>query len=264
MLLTKVKLGRIVEDLQDILVLDEEPGPLRANRVDIEGIGQACTLQQGLGLRECEEIAALAIAAAISALSKWKKQIPESSMPDITRENMPQGAPTPTYMTGELSRGSPVNTRLLLEHIEVWWGIKGEAARRLLQLAEDELERQPENTSWMDLRFGEAITRSIANFERVSDEMQRRRLTKTRIALSRKDFAELLHALTTQLLLIAFLGCQAGLRSQVRGRGSAYLIASPIGQKIKGTKEPEALCPSDVMYSWHLWVHGSFPQESDD
>jgi hypothetical protein len=41
------------------------------------------------------------------------------------------------------------------------------------------------------------------------------------------------------------------------------LIASPIGKKIEGTKEPVALCPSDVMHSWHFWIHGSFPRESD-
>lgn len=136
----------------------------------------------GVGSLESEEIAVLAIATAISALPKWKKQIPESSMPDITGENI-------SHATGESSRESPVNRRLLLEHIEVWWGIKGKAARRLLQLAEGELERQSEKASWMDLRFSEATTRSIANFEKVSDEMQRWRLTRTRMALSRKDFA---------------------------------------------------------------------------
>jgi hypothetical protein len=69
----KVKPGRTVEDLQDLLVSDKEPSPTRANRVDIEGIGRECTQQQESESLESEGIAVLAIATAISALSKWKR-----------------------------------------------------------------------------------------------------------------------------------------------------------------------------------------------
>lgn len=205
---TKAKLGRVVGDLHDLLVLETEPGLRRANRIDVDGIGQACTLMRGLALGESEEIAVMAIATAMSALSKLKKGLSSESTGEAGSENLSglatisSVAEIPAYSTTSASidesryykLGSTVDSRLLREHTEVWWGVEGEAACRLSRLAQSDLDmgRQPDDTSWMDLNFGEAIGKSIERYQSAWDEMRRRRMSRTGMALSRKDSAELL------------------------------------------------------------------------
>lgn len=68
---TKVKIGRRIEDVQDILVLDDV-GPIRANRVSIEGIGKAATIGQGIMEGEARDLAILSIGIAVATLSQMK------------------------------------------------------------------------------------------------------------------------------------------------------------------------------------------------
>ncbi|OAA60418.1 hypothetical protein SPI_05542 [Niveomyces insectorum RCEF 264] len=277
-----VELGRVVGGLQDIFSVELEASH-DAERLEVRGIGQRCTLQQGLGLRVSEELAATAIAVAISALAKWKRTPPSLFPPPRTRPDAhtgvqhsdhfrPQQPATTTAASPRAGRsgtdehsdvhdGVPVETCLRFEHVLLWWGITNEGPRGLWRRAEDELARQPDNATWTELRFGDATEENIARFESARDDAERRRLSRSGMARSRDEFRRLLCELTAQLVLIAFAESPSMLDGRVRVRGEA--AATPVGCAMDGTTTPRPLATSDVLASWYEWVGGSALPPSD-
>jgi len=131
---TKVKIGRRIEDVQDILVLDDV-GPIRANRVSIKGIGKAATIGQGIMEGEARDLAILSIGIAVATLSQMKREVLDYG------EN---GDSTVSYQSSSLSETDhedstassealvPIQTRVTPGAVAFWWDSPVHFAQRML------------------------------------------------------------------------------------------------------------------------------------
>lgn len=133
---SKVKLGRGLQGIQDLLETDEV-GPLRDNRVVIHGITRAATLRQGLVISEADDVAVLAVGAAISNLSKWRRQVVSDSSNETQSYSREESvdSKTPSHSNQEKSL-VPVKARIMCEVIALWWGCSSAVATKLLELGE--------------------------------------------------------------------------------------------------------------------------------
>lgn len=267
---TKVKIGRDLEDVQDLLVV-EEGGPLRANRVPISGIGKATTIGQGLGLNEADDVASLAIAIAVSTLSKWKREVRDDNRDhdseaisselseDETSSNLSKN---PDKETETLK--IPIKVRLTGEEIALWWGCSSTVAARLLEVSETAAEKQNPQASWMELKYSKQTIGKIVEFEGLEIGEQMSRRSKTNHASSREDYARLVRMLTAQLLLICFLCVKGASKNNIRVRCGIAPQNSILGKAIKCMDDPEPLGQSDILYSWYYWIKGQNPRDFEN
>jgi hypothetical protein len=261
---TKVKIGRRVDDVQDILVLDEV-GPIRANRVSIYGIGKAATSGQGIMDSEARDLAVLSIGIAVSTLTRMHREVldygddgessvsyqsslsPETERDDAALKDQP----------------TPVKTRIKPGVVALWWDCPMEFAQKLLSEGQRCADLQVPDASWSQLKFGKETTGKIAEFESLDSEEQIQRLTRSRSPCSRDDYSKLLHTLTTQLLLIGFLELNVPSRNAVYVRSSGQPQNTPIGKAVHCMKAPGSLGQADVLSSWYYWIKGVNPKTLD-
>jgi len=262
---TEVKLGRKMEDAQDLFVINE-PGPLRANRVSINGIATAATINQGLGVAESEEMVTLAIGTAVSILGKFRKEPQDDGgddISDISLSTTQTSAASSTAGSIDETQLVPVKTHVTIDAIATWWGCSTKTAAEMLHASQAAFAAQPEIVSWMQLRFSRKTAGKIAEFESLDREQQLARRLQTNHALDRRDYARLAHMLTTQLLLIAFLRFNTSTKDRVRVRSTCSPQSSELGRAIKNLRKIDSLKQSDVMYSWYFWLHGKSPKTPD-
>ncbi|KAI0126327.1 hypothetical protein BJ170DRAFT_401833 [Xylariales sp. AK1849] len=256
---TEIKLGRTLEDIHDLLVMDEV-GPLRANRISIEGIGKAATVGQGLSQSEGDELAALAIGATVSILERFDKEVLDETgddgASDVSLTDSSGPSETSTKVTSSDREATPIKSRLKVGTISRWWGCSHKSAIELLEASDAALSQQTENASWLQLRFSKSITGKISSFEDTAEEEKLRRRRRTTHALDRKDFARAVHMLATQLLLINFLQCNDSSRGSLRVRSACLPQNSVLGRSIRALNKVETMGQSDVLYSWYYWLRG--------
>ncbi|KAK9425352.1 hypothetical protein SUNI508_13088 [Seiridium unicorne] len=260
---TEIKLGRKLNDIDDLLVIDEV-GPLRANRVPIDGIGKAATVGQGLNDSEAKELAALAIGATISILEGLQKEVVDETGDDDASDVSladPSGASNPSNkaVSGD-GDSTPIKarikTRLEADTISLWWGCSHRSATELLEKSKKALLQQPENVSWLQLRLPRSIIAKIASFEDMEEEGKLRERQRMNHALDRRDFARVTHMLATQLLLISFLQCNDSSKGLLRVRSTCQPQNSVLGRSIRALNKMETIGQSDVLYSWYYWLRG--------
>jgi len=266
---TEVKLGHKVEDAQDLLVV-HEVGPPRANRIPLRGIASAATIGQGLSISEGEDLAILAIGAAISIVSRWQRELVDESgdadAEDVSlSESQSSTSSTEMNKTGQSDRMGmvPVKTRVTIDTIAAWWGCSTKKASDMLSQSEDAFSSQSKNASWMKVRFSRAIFGKIAEFEDLDADQKFAQRSRTNHALDQRDYGRLTHMLTTQLLLVAFLQGNTSTTDKVRVRATVSPQNSEIGRSIKALGKIEPLRQSDVLYSWYFWLHGKPPMIPD-
>ncbi|SPJ83613.1 uncharacterized protein FTOL_10129 [Fusarium torulosum] len=264
---TEIKLGHKLEDAQDLLVIDEV-GPLRANRISVNGIAKAATVSQGLSSSEGEELAALAIGAATSILERWKREVvDETGNEDASDVSIGASSEGSTEISAESSdsfkdRGiAPVKARVTLEAISTWWGCHSKIAIALLRDSEKVFPKQSGAASWAQLQFSGRIMGKIAEFEDLSEEEKVSKRIRTNHALDRRDFARVVHMLTTQLLLLTFLTGNNSAKDCIRVRSTCLPQNSILGRAIRAFESVNTMGQSDVLYSWYYWLHGSQPPE---
>ncbi|KAJ9418018.1 hypothetical protein QL093DRAFT_2118487 [Fusarium oxysporum] len=264
---TEIRLGHKLEDAQDLLVVDEV-GPLRANRISVNGIAKAATVTQGLSSKEGEELAALAIGAANSILERWKREVvDETGNEDASDVSIGHSSEDSTKMSADSSdsfgdrRIAPVKARLTLEAISTWWGCQSKMAMVLLRDSEKVFPKQSWGPSWAQLQFSGRIMGKIAEFEDMSEEEKVGKRLRTNHALDRRDFARVVHMLTTQLLLLTFLTGNNYTKDCVRVRSTCLPQNSTLGRAIRTFESVDKMGQSDVLYSWYYWLHGSQPSE---
>ncbi|KAK0719295.1 hypothetical protein B0H67DRAFT_572843, partial [Lasiosphaeris hirsuta] len=271
---TEIKLGHKLEDAQDLLIIDEV-GPLRANRIPIRGIGQAASIGQGLSIPEGEEVAALAIGAAISAMGRWTREVVDESGDDNASDvsfSHSQPSTSQSQIEGD-EVGSqdnkaqlvPIKTRISIKAITEWWGCPTKTAIDMLKASEKAFANQQEDSTWMQLRFSRATLGKMAEFEDLGAEQKAAKRTQTNHALDRRDYARLVYMLATQLILIAFLQHSPSTAEKLRVRSTCQPQNSELGRAIRTLSKVEPLRQSDVLYSWYFWLCGKPPKrpESD-
>jgi hypothetical protein len=260
---TEVKLGRKMEDAQDLFVINEV-GPVRANRISINGIAKTATISQGLGVVESEEMVTLAIGAAVSILGRYQKELVDESGDNDTDDvsfSASQTSTKPSIGGGNEGSGLvPFKTRVTVDAIATWWGCSTKIAAEMLHASQAAFASQPESISWTQLRFSRSTTGKIAEFEDLDNDQKLARRYQTNHPLDRRDYARLAHMLTTQLLLITLLQFNTSNKDRVRVRSTCSPQNSELGRAIKSLDSIEPLRQSVVLYSWYFWLHGKGPK----
>jgi hypothetical protein len=260
---TKVKIGRRVDDVQDILVLDEV-GPIRANRVSVHGIGKAATSGQGIMDGEARDLAVLSIGIAVTTLARMNREVlyyGDDGQSSVSYQS--SSPPEPEHDTAMKGASIPVKTRIKTGVVALWWNCPMEYAQKLLSEGQRCADLQKPDASWSQIKFGKETTGKIAEFESLVREEQTRRSTQSRSPCSRDDYSKLLHTLTTQLLLIGFLGLNVPLRNTVYVRSSGQPQNTLIGKAVQCMKAPGSLGQADILSSWYYWIKGVNPKTLD-
>jgi len=265
---TEIKLGRKLEDAQDLLVIDEV-GPLRANRIPVRGIAQTASIGQGLSISEGEEVAAIAIGAAVSALGRWRREVVDESgdgdASDVSFSDSQSGTDKGEGVGGQENKvqPAPVKTRITLDAIAEWWGCPTKTASNLLRESEKAFASQDQACSWMQLRFSRTILGKIAEFEGLTAEQKATKRSHTNHAQDQRDYAKLAHMLATQLILIAFLRHNPSTACKLRVRSTCQAQNSELGRAVKTLNQVEPLRQSDVLYSWYFWLAAKPPKQPE-
>jgi hypothetical protein len=261
---TKVKIGRRIEDVQDILVLDDV-GPIRANRVSIKGIGKAATIGQGIMEGEARDLAILSIGVAVATLSQMKREVLDYG---------DNGDSTVSYRSSSLSETGhedtassealvPIQTRVTPAAVAFWWDSPVDFAQKMLVGGVKSADLQPQNASWNQIKFGKETIGKIAEFESLNREEQIRVSTRAHKPWSRDEYSKLLHTLTSQLLLICFLGFGVTSQNSIHVRSSCEPQNTSLGKAVKCLRDPGRLGQTDILCSWYHWIKGASPKDFD-
>lgn len=261
---TRVKLGRRMESVEDILIQDEV-GVVRANKVATQGIGKAATLGQGLADQEAWDIAALAIAVSISTFSQWKRELlfydddddSSSEGYDSAQSEKNGGRETPNAK----KKLVPIKAQLSSYAVALWWDCSAEVASRLLEQGEKVLDVQPLYALWNQLKLGKESMGKIADFGQLTEAEQVQKRARINRTLSRNDYSRLIHILASQLSMICFLGFNDISKANIRVRARSEPQNTVVGKAIKCMKEPAPLGQTDAMCSWYQWIKGKAPKD---
>lgn len=151
---TKVKIGRKVDDIQDLLLV-EDPPSVRANRIPLKGIGKAATIGQGLGQREAEELAASAICIATKALMNMRREPKDYS--DDDDESVEYGS-NPSIPAVDVNHELvPVQTQVSIDALVLWWNCSEDQAKSLQEKAFQHPMFSGDPKGWDEIGFGKQI-----------------------------------------------------------------------------------------------------------
>jgi len=252
---TRVKLGRRIDQIQDVLIIGE-PGFIRANKIPLKGIGKAWTIGQGLSILEAEELAVCAVCIAARALRIMKRDLIDYGKPDrdlvapYTNFNHPEDGPIDLV---------PVQTRLGIAVLVLWWDCSESHARSLYDQATEHPMFCGNPKGWEKIGFGNQAIGRIARHETCGKQGQ---VDSSSIGpRTRFDYTELLRDLASQLVLISFLEFNDISQHQIRVRNSCRASMTPLGRAIRGTLPPSFLRPSDVLASWYYWLEHRLPPD---
>ncbi|KAF2470781.1 uncharacterized protein BDR25DRAFT_314453 [Lindgomyces ingoldianus] len=260
---TRVKFGQTLNDIQDLLVLDETGKP-RANRIDIHGIGKIATIGQALGEREANDIAILVVCVASSILTTWKREVHDHSNPTGSLDYESDSSTASTKETSESKACGEIKRRLTPKAVALWWGCSELASVKMMDEASRLTDLQPTEATWRGLRYSKTTMANIADFEGLSKNEQSQRRLRENKPLSREDYASLTHTLTTYLVLISFLCFNETSKTTIRVRSSSRPQNSAIGRTLRCMRKPKPLAQSDILGSWYYWVRGSGPKSLDN
>ncbi|KAH8744149.1 hypothetical protein BGZ57DRAFT_936615 [Hyaloscypha finlandica] len=257
---TKVKIGRKIDDIQDLLVV-EEVSNVRANRIPLKGIGKAATVGQGLSQKEAEELAACATCIATRALRNMKREPKDYS--DDDNESVDYGSTSSTPQEDENPDLVPVQTQVSIDALALWWDCSNDEAKTLRENGIQHPMFLGDQKRWDDIRFGKQVMGKIAKFETLDKEAQIQLLLRIPGPCSRDDYTKLLHVLTSQIILISFLEFNDISRHQVRVRSGGKPHNTLVGRGLQGTMTPSTLGQTDIMASWYYWLQGTMPKDLD-
>jgi hypothetical protein len=264
---SRIKIGRKLEDVQEIL-MQEETGPVRANKIAVHGIGKAATLGQGLNDDEAWDMAVLAITVSISAFSQWEREVLYYGIDDDESNSDTYGATTSEqsqepHVSGAEKGLVPLKVRLSAPAVALWWNCSTEVAIKLLREGEAAADIQPSNASWKQLRLGKESMGKIAEFEQMTETEQFQKRTRVNRALSRIDYSRLAHLLACQLSLICFLGFNDISKANIRVRSTSDPRNTVLGRALNCMKKPMAFGQTHAMSSWYQWIKGKPPRDLD-
>lgn len=260
MKMTRVRVGKRVDDIQDVLELDEV-GLIRANKVPIKGIGRASTIHQALGEVEARELAQLSIAIARMTMSLMKREVLDYSENDDSSLSSQSETSGPTEATR--SDTVPLKARLSSQVVALWWDCNVQFAENMFSEGEKIAILQPQGASWSQVKFPNVTNAKIAQFENMSPEEQVQRRMQTKSPCSRADYGKLLRTLTAQLLLLCFLSFNMTSQDNIRVRCKSQPQNTVLGKAINCLKDPKPLGQSDILSSWYHWIKGASPKELD-
>jgi hypothetical protein len=259
--LTNIKLGRKLEDIQDLLVVDEVGSP-RANRIPIKGLGKASTIGQGLNKSEAEELAVCAACIATRALMDMKREYKPYSK--LSYDSTLYGGSSDDLEEVRIghdftSTQNPVQAHVSIPALALWWDCSEVQAKTLYDHALEHPMFLGDQKGWDEIGFGKQVIGKIAKFEASGNQAQ---VYNTTLGpCSRGDYTKLLRHLTSQIVLISFLRFNDISGSQIRVRSSCKPSMSPIGKIIKGTFTTSTIGQADVLASWYYWLQGSMPKD---
>lgn len=201
---TEVKLWHKLDD-PEILLKTDNTGPRRANRIAINGIARAATIDQGLDIDESYGIAKIAIWAAESILARWTRARVEDSS-DL-QDTSSTGSEVSAVINSPDSNVYlvPIKTRLTTNAICTWWGCSAKTALDMRKASAVVATKQAQGVSWKRLHFPEKIRGKISEFKDLKLNEQMTRRSQNYNAFDENDFGRLTHLLTVQLLLITLL-----------------------------------------------------------
>lgn len=218
--LISIKLRRKLEDIQDLLVVDEVGLP-RANRIPVKGLGKASIMGQGINKSEAEELAICAVCIATRALMYMKRECKQYSK--LNYDSTIYGGSSDELEEVLIgldltSVHNPIQTHVSIPALALWWDCSEIQAKTLYDHA-IELPMFLGDQKWWDkVEFGKLVIGKIAKFEASRNQAQ---LYNTTLGpCSRGDYTKLLRHLTSQIVLISFLRFNGISGSQIRVRST--------------------------------------------
>jgi hypothetical protein len=265
---TKVKIGRKVGDIQDILVVNDTQA-VRANRIPLKGIGKAVTMSQGLSRKEAEELAECAICIATRALRDMKREPKyysdddDESVEYRSESDTQEGMKRALEVEPEGTDLVPVQTQVSVSALALWWDCVEDEAKTLLENGFQHPMFHGDEKRWDDIGFGKRVMGRIAAFETLDIDTQHERYASISGPCSRDDYTKLLHLMSSQIILISFLEFNDITRHQIRVRSSSKPHNTLVGRALNGTMSPSTLGQTDLIASWYYWLQGSMPKDLD-
>ncbi|KAI9851315.1 MAG: hypothetical protein M1824_002730, partial [Vezdaea acicularis] len=256
---TAIKFGRKMENIQDLLVVDEV-GPVRANKIPVKGIGRSTTVGQGMKEPEADDLAQCAIGIASKALNDMQREVLDYSEEDLDSVSYQSNS---TSSKGSRTALTPVKTRVCARVVALWWDCSISHAAEMLAEGRGSVALQDDNLGWDHIKFPKRTLGNITSFESLDGTKKMQRYRQTCEPCSRDDYVRLLHTLTSQVLLLSFLEFNDRSENSIRVRNGSRPHNTVLGRAINGTRKPSSLGQTDVLRSWYYWIAGISPKELD-
>jgi hypothetical protein len=262
---SRVGLGRGIEDVQDILVADET-GPLRANKVNVRGIGIASTIGIGLKQEEAKDLLAMAIGITMHTFAQGRRELVHYGDNDDTSIDYSGYSSDPELPEGAASRSVswvPTKTRVTPDVVGLWLNCHVDEAIGLIGTSEEVLLLQNHKAPWKELKFSKMTAGVMAEFSLRDPGQQMEKRLRTNKPASKDDYVRLVHTLSAQLTLLCLLGFNTSSHANVRVRAGSQPQNTVIGKAMNCLEEPVAFGQEDALISWYQWIKGDRPREKD-